>query len=391
MAAGNGTRAPGSIPKQYRLLGNKPVLRYAVEVFSRHPHISKVFVVINPDHAAFYATAMQAMDSAEPIWGGTTRQESVRLGLEAIAASGVDVDFVLIHDGARPFVRPKTVDAVLAALETHSAAIPGLALVDTLRTLGPARENCTPESTRILDRSHTIATQTPQGFHFKTILAAHRAGVEACVTDDAAIAEHAGIPVAVVPGDPQNIKLTTEDDFMHADRYLAHAVETRIGQGFDVHRLLARDGTHGNAGTVRLCGVDIPHTHYLEGHSDADVGLHALVDAVLGALGEGDIGEHFPPSDARWKGTDSIEFLKYSVELLAKRGGSIVNLDITLLCEMPKITPYKDRMRLRIAESAGCDVSRVNIKATTTEKLGFMGRGEGIAAQAIATIKLPLA
>jgi 2-C-methyl-D-erythritol 4-phosphate cytidylyltransferase/2-C-methyl-D-erythritol 2,4-cyclodiphosphate synthase len=300
----------------------------------------------------------------------------VRLGLEALAQ--FEPERVLIHDGARPFPGGELIDRVLDALDRAAAAIPALPLGDTIKRVddGLVRET--------IDRSKLWRAQTPQGFHFQAILAAHRAAVGRVLTDDAAVAEAAGLAPVVVPGSEENFKVTTADDLAAAGRLLAaRQSDVRVGQGFDVHPF--GPGDH-----VMVCGVAIPHEVAPVGHSDADVGLHALTDAVLGAIGAGDIGMHFPPSDPQWRGASSDRFLAYAAALVRERGGAIAGVDVTVICERPKIAPHRDRMIERVAEILEISPDRVSVKATTTEKLGFTGRGEGIAAQAVASVRLPL-
>jgi 2-C-methyl-D-erythritol 4-phosphate cytidylyltransferase/2-C-methyl-D-erythritol 2,4-cyclodiphosphate synthase len=298
----------------------------------------------------------------------------VRLGLECLASHAPRT--VLIHDGARPFVADAVIDRVLDALDSSAGAIAALPVTDTLKRGANGLIDGT------VARAGLWRAQTPQGFRFAEILAAHRKFAGQELTDDAAVAERAGLPVALVEGTPENIKVTTQDDLARAESWLAGVTETRVGQGFDVHRF--GPGDH-----VTLCGIAVPHEAGLRGHSDADVGLHALTDAILGALGAGDIGQHFPPTDPRWKDADSGVFLRHAGDLAAQAGGRIRHLDVTLICERPKIGPHRTAMTARIAELLGIEVGRISVKATTTEGLGFTGRGEGIAAQAIATLSLP--
>jgi 2-C-methyl-D-erythritol 4-phosphate cytidylyltransferase/2-C-methyl-D-erythritol 2,4-cyclodiphosphate synthase len=374
VAAGHGTRAGEGPPKQYRPVGGVPVLRRTIEAFATHPTVSEVQVVITPDHRPFYDEVTSGLALPSPIAGGDSRQESVLRGLEGIAAKAPDL--VLIHDAARPFVSADAITATIAALKTHDGALPTIAAADTLKRLSDAKVEAT------IPRDNIALAQTPQGFHFTKILAAHRAARDTTFTDDAAIAEHAGLTVAAVPGSRLNFKLTTPEDFSMAEALLAHAGTVRTGQGFDVHRF--GPGNH-----VWLCGIQVEHTHGLVGHSDADVGLHALTDALLGAVALGDIGQHFPPSDERWRGAASHIFLTHAAHLIAERGGRIEHVDVTLICERPKVAPHRDAMVGRIAELLKLERTRVSVKATTTEGLGFTGRSEGIAAQAIATVRLP--
>ena len=367
VAAGRGHRLGGSLPKQYLPLAGQPVLRHTVARFLAHPGIDAVRVVIHPDDRNLYDQAGGDLSLGEPIAGGATRQDSVRLGLEALSAAAPDL--VLIQDAARPFTAPATIDAVLAALKEHPGAIPALAVADTLKRAEGARIAAT------VPRGGLYRAQTPQGFRFADILAAHRALAGQELTDDASLLEAAGQTVALVPGTEKNFKITTAEDLMRA--------ETLLGAAFEMHRF-ANAGDH-----VILCGVAVPHERGLEGHSDADVGLHALTDALLGCIAAGDIGQHFPPSDPQWKGASSDRFLAHAAELVAAKGGRIVHVDVTLICERPKVGPYREAMTARIAEILGLAADRVSVKATTTEQLGFTGRREGIAAQAMATVELP--
>ena len=379
VAAGTGQRFGAERPKQYLDLAGQPVLRRTIDAFRRHPKVSAVRVVINPAFRDLYDAAVAGLDLPEPVAGGASRQDSVRNGLAALAESAPDL--VLIHDAARPLIDADTIDAVIAALGTHPAALAAVPVADTLK-----RGNGGPDGGLVagtVDRSGLWRAQTPQGFRFPEILAAHRdaAGLE--LTDDAAVAERAGLPVALVPAREENFKVTTPDDLTRATRALDSALsDIRTGSGFDVHRFA--EGDH-----VTLCGVRVPHTQRLDGHSDADVGLHALTDAILGALCAGDIGSHFPPSDPQWRGADSALFLKHAAELVTARGGRIAHVDVTIICERPKVGPHREAMTARVAEILGMPVDRVSVKATTTERLGFTGRGEGIAAQAVATVRLP--
>ncbi|HTQ35163.1 MAG TPA: bifunctional 2-C-methyl-D-erythritol 4-phosphate cytidylyltransferase/2-C-methyl-D-erythritol 2,4-cyclodiphosphate synthase [Stellaceae bacterium] len=376
LAAGRGTRFGGALPKQYLPLGGSSVLRHAVSAFATHPRIDGVQVVIRAEDHNIYDEVLADLDLLPPVTGGAERQDSVRLGLEALAPYAPDR--VLIHDGARPFPDAAMIDRVLDALDRGPAAIPGLPVGDTLKSVTDG------VITGTVDRSGLWRVQTPQGFHFDAILAAHRAVAGQALTDDAAVAEAAGIAPLIVAGRERNLKITTADDLAEAERLLAaRQGDVRVGQGFDVHPFGPGDG-------VMVCGVWFPHSAGVVGHSDADVGLHALTDAVLGAIGAGDIGTHFPPSDPQWKGASSDRFLAHAVGLVRARGGSIAMLDVTLVCERPRIGPQRAAMVERVAAIAGVAADRVSVKATTTEKLGFTGRGEGIAAQAVATIRLPL-
>jgi 2-C-methyl-D-erythritol 4-phosphate cytidylyltransferase/2-C-methyl-D-erythritol 2,4-cyclodiphosphate synthase len=372
VAAGSGSRAGGGLPKQYRLIAGKPLLAHAID-HVRHPAIDAVQVVIGEGQEAAYAAAIGDRSLSPPILGGATRRESVRNGLEALAKAG-DVDRVLIHDAARPFVYLEVWDRLIEALENSEAAVPALPAVDTMArgrdTLG---EN--------VDRDDLIRIQTPQAFHFEAIRRAHDCWVGDEATDDAQVARAAGITVAVVVGDPALEKLTHEADFARAEAALLARLSPRTGMGFDVHALAA-------GRELWLGGIRIPHDRGLKGHSDADVVLHALTDAVLGAIGAGDIGDHFPPSDPRWRGAPSSQFLEHARDLVEAAGGRIEHVDVTIICESPRIGPFRQEMREKIAGVLRLPVGRTSIKATTTERLGFTGRGEGIAAQAVATVRI---
>jgi 2-C-methyl-D-erythritol 4-phosphate cytidylyltransferase/2-C-methyl-D-erythritol 2,4-cyclodiphosphate synthase len=385
VAAGSGERFGGERPKQYLSLAGRPLLRHAIEAFLGHPAVTAVQVVYQPAHRSLYDQATVGLDLPEPVPGGATRQDSGRFGLERLAGwPGGPPDTVLIHDAARPLVDAGTISRVLAALEYTPAAIAAVPVVDTLKRGEGGRTAGT------VDRAGLWQAQTPQGFRFPLILEAHRHLAGAGLTDDAAVAERAGLPVALVPGNPDNLKVTTPDDLDRAHRLLGAPLsdlrtglaDIRTGLGFDVHRFAAGD-------RVMLCGVPVPHSHRLEGHSDADVALHALTDAILGAIGAGDIGSHFPPSEPRWRGADSAVFLRHAASLVQARGGVIGHVDVTLICERPKVGPHRTAMVARLAGLLGLAEDRVSVKATTTERLGFTGREEGIAAQAVATIALP--
>lgn len=373
VAAGRGRRLPGDRPKQYRQLAGNPVLRWSVRAFLDHPAVDRVQIVFNRQDAALYREALADFDLPSPVEGGETRQDSVRNGLAAI--SEFTPAKVLIHDGARPIVPSGLIGRVVTALDDSPAVIPALPVGDTLKRAAGGVVSAT------VDRADLWRAQTPQGFHFDAIFEAHQAA-DADYTDDSAVAEAAGIPVALVAGAEENIKITSEDDLARAGRWLAAASETRVGSGFDVHRFGPGDG-------LRLAGITIPHDQALIGHSDADVVLHAVTDAILGALGAGDIGEHFPPNDPAWLDADSRRFVLHAVELMAARNGRISHLDVTVICERPKISPHRAAMAASLAGLLGLTADRVSIKATTTEGLGFTGRAEGIAAQATATLSLP--
>ena len=374
VSAGSGRRFGGPLPKQYMALAGMPILRRALLPFLHHPGIDAVRVVIHPDGHDLYEAAVGGLKLLAPVHGGATRQDSVRLGLESLAVQAPRN--VLIHDAARPFVDGPTIDRVLAALEKMPGAIPGVPVSDTLKRGVDDKVEAT------VPRDGLWRAQTPQGFRYAEILAAHRRLAGTAYTDDAAVAEAVGLAVGLVPGSEDNFKVTTADDLVRAERFFARG-ENRIGTGFDVHGFEA--GDH-----VMLCGVRIPFDRGLKGHSDADVGLHALTDALLGSIAAGDIGVHFPPSDPQWRGAPSDRFLKHAGDLVAVRGGTIVNVDITVMCERPRVSPHRAAMTQRIAAILEIDPGRVSIKGTTTERLGFLGREEGIGAQAVATVRLPL-
>lgn len=378
VAAGRGRRFGGQLPKQYALLGAQPVLRHTIEKLRASPGIDQVRVVIAPGDDDLYQMATAGLELPPPIQGGVSRQLSVLNGLEALAA--VPPDLVAIHDAARPFVRPADIAACLetVAVQGVDGAVLGIPLADTLKRVadGSAIFETVP-------RENLWRAQTPQVFRFMPLLQAHRdaaalgAVEDTALTDDAAVAERAGLKVVMVAGSGDNTKITTIDDLQRAS-----TLETRTAFGFDVHGFVP--GT-----AVMLGGISIPHTHTLDGHSDADVALHALTDAILGTIGAGDIGVHFPPSDPQWRGASSDRFLGHALGLLAERGGRITHLDLTLICEAPKIGPHREAIVTSIARIAGISRDRVSVKATTTEGLGFTGRREGIAAQAVATVEVP--
>ncbi len=373
VAAGRGHRLGGAMPKQYLPLAGRPVLRHSLETFARHPSVGAVRVVIHRDDLELYGAAAEGLDLLPPVEGGATRQDSVRLGLESL--HDMSPARVLIHDAARPFADAALIRRMIAALDTSPGAIPALPVADTIKR---GADGVIVET---VDRHALWRAQTPQAFRYGEILAAHRAAAGRELTDDAAVAEAAGLAVALVAGAEENFKVTTEADLSRAERLLAPGADIRCGNGFDVHRF-------GPGNQVMICGIAISHDQGLEGHSDADVGLHALTDAILGAIGAGDIGQHFPPGDPRWRGADSSRFLAHAAALVAERGGRLLSLDVTIICERPKIGPHRAAMIRRIAEILGLDASRVSVKATTTEGLGFTGRREGIAAQATATVAL---
>ncbi|MBB1089770.1 bifunctional 2-C-methyl-D-erythritol 4-phosphate cytidylyltransferase/2-C-methyl-D-erythritol 2,4-cyclodiphosphate synthase [Rhodopseudomonas palustris] len=379
VAAGRGLRAGAGGPKQYRTLAGRPVIARALQPFCTHPEVFAVQPVTNPDDTAIFNDAVTGLNFRPAVGGGATRQGSVRAGLEALAQ--LNPDIVLIHDAARPFVTPDLISRAIVAAGRTGAALPVVVINDTVKQINA--EGCV-EATP--DRARLRIAQTPQAFRFDVILDAHRRAARDGrddFTDDAAIAEWAGLTVSTFEGDAANMKLTTPDDFIREEsRLTALLGDIRTGTGYDVHAF--GDGDH-----VWLCGLKVPHNRGFLAHSDGDVGLHALVDAILGALADGDIGSHFPPTDPQWKGAASDKFLKYAVERVAARGGRIANLEVTMICERPKIGPLREAMRARIAEITGLPVSRIAVKATTSERLGFTGREEGIAATASATIRLP--
>ena len=389
VAGGRGTRASttaGDAPKQYRSIGGRAVIAETVARLAAHPAITIIQPVIHPDDDDAFARAVAPHPKLlPPVHGGATRQHSVRNGLTALATAPPDL--VLVHDAVRPFIGTAVVDRVLGALAASPGAIAALPVTDTVKRAGDGRRIA-----ETIPRDRLWTAQTPQGFHFAALLAAHAKAAEAGrtdLTDDAAVAEWAGLDVTLVEGDPGNVKLTTAGDLAAADARLTSAAlaalpDVRVGQGYDVHAF-------GDGDAVTLGGIVLPHTHGLVGHSDADVGLHAITDAILGAIADGDIGSHFPPSDARWKGADSARFLAAAVERVLALGGRIAHLDLTFVCEAPKIGPHRDAMRSRIAAITDLPIGRVAVKATTSERLGFTGRREGIAAMATATVRLPLA
>ena len=379
VAAGQGLRAGGEIPKQFRRIAGETLLERALSAFAEAPDVTFVQPVIRPDDVDLVRRLTSGMNVLEPVAGGATRQASVRAGLEALVACTPDI--VLVHDAARPFASASLITCAIAAAEKTGAAIPALPVTDTVKRIDSTG---TIEAT--LDRNSIRLVQTPQAFAFPALFDAHRRALAQGrndFTDDAALAEWAGIKVSVFAGEPGNIKFTTPEDFARAEAIQSAGLgDVRTGSGLDVHAF--GPGDH-----VTLGGIRIPHVQALTGHSDADVALHALTDAILGALADGDIGAHFPPSDPQWRGASSDRFLTFAVERVRARGGRIAHLDLTIVCEAPRIGEHRDRMRANIANLAGIGIGRVGVKATTSEKLGFTGRGEGIAAYATATIRLP--
>lgn len=395
VAAGRGARAGAGGPKQYRLLAGRAVLARTTEAFLRHPRIDAVRVIIHPDDDDLYRAAMGALAGdaklLAPVHGGAERQDSVRLGLESLADSGAEI--ALIHDAARPFIDAGVIARVIDGAMEAGGAIAALPVFDTLKRAhaAPAPASLAPASPgpalieSTVPRDALWRAQTPQGFSFPAILAAHRAAAGKAYTDDAAVAEAYGLDVRLVPGAPDNMKITQAEDFGMAEillgrRKMMH--EFRTGHGYDVHQFEPGDG-------VWLCGVKIAHDGKLKGHSDADAAMHALTDALLGAMSAGDIGDHFPPSDPQWRGAPSEIFLKKAVEIVAAAQGAIIHCDVTMICEAPRIKPHRAAMRARLAEIIGIDPSRISVKATTSEELGFTGRREGLAALATATVRLP--
>jgi len=375
VAAGRGRRFGDPLPKQYQALLGRPVLWHTARAFLGHPRIDAVRVVIGADDRALYDEAVGDLALLDPVIGGAERQDSVRLGLESLTAQAPGI--VLIHDAARPLVGAAVIDRAIDGLAEHDGTIAAVPVTDTVKRA---------DGTRIVDtvdRTHLWRAQTPQAFRYDAILAAHHKAAGQKLSDDAAVAEQAGLSIGVTLGDEINVKITTQDDLQRVEQHLlARLGAPRVGNGYDVHKF--GPGDH-----VTLCGVVVAHGQGLVGHSDADVGLHALTDAILGALGDGDIGQHFSPMDARWRNADSSMFLKDAARRVTERGGRIAHVDVTLICERPKIAPHRAAMVARIAEILGIPAGRVSVKATTTEGLGFTGRSEGIAGQATATVLLP--
>ena len=371
VAAGKGERLGGAVPKQYRLLGGKPVLRWAVESLISHPAVRAARVVIGDGQEALAKASLEGLDVGALVAGGPARADSVRAGLSAI-----DGDAVLVHDAARPFCPAAVIDRLLASLEFYEGSAPVLPVGDTLARVGDTLE-------APVDRTGLFRVQTPQAFRLDDLKAAYEAWSGPAPTDETTVVRAAGMKVAAVEGDPALEKLTLAADFDRAEQWLAGSLSPRTGMGFDVHAFAGE-------GPIMLGGVEVPHSRGLAGHSDADVVLHAITDALLGAAGLGDIGEHFPPSDPRWKGAESSLFLTHALELLRSRGAIVDHVDCTIIGEAPKVSPHREAMRRRIAEIAGLRTDQVSIKATTTEGLGFTGRREGIAAQAVASIRMGL-
>jgi 2-C-methyl-D-erythritol 4-phosphate cytidylyltransferase / 2-C-methyl-D-erythritol 2,4-cyclodiphosphate synthase len=374
VAAGSGSRASGisssDLPKQFRLVQGRPMMRHSYAALVQHPAITQVIVVIGAGQEALAKAALEGLPEATFVIGGATRRDSVRHALEALAAKPPEK--VLIHDAARPFLSARVIDDLIAALSEKPAAIPALPVVDSL-----ARGNSIMGET--VEREQLWRIQTPQAFRYDAILHAHRTwDASQDATDDARMAMAAGHDVAIIAGDERLTKFTFAEDFSeHEENKMANPA-FRSGTGFDVHKLVKGE-------ELWLCGIKIEHHSGLLGHSDADVAMHALTDAILGALALGDIGDHFPPSDPKWRGASSDQFLAYAMELARGKGYALANADLTIICEAPKIGGHRLAMRQRLAEIMMADIDQISVKATTTERLGFTGRGEGIAAQAIAT------
>ena len=373
VAAGRGTRMGGYLPKQYLELAGRTVLGHTMAAFADHPHVDSVRAVIHPNDMDLYRASAQGLEVMEPVSGGISRQDSVLLGLESLTE--FTPKKVLIHDGARPLVGPEIIGRTINALDAAPGAIAAVPVRDTLKH----QELGSEKIEETVDRSRLWRAQTPQGFRFDDILSAHRAAKGLDLTDDAAVAERAGLTVALVEDREDNLKITTSNDLVRATRTMAGGGHMAVGSGFDMHKF--GPGDH-----IRMCGVDIPHTNGLIGHSDADTGLHAITDALLGTVGGGDIGVHFPPSDIRWAGADSATFVQFALEQIQARSGRISHIDLTIICEAPKIGPHRTAMIARLAELLGLGEGRINVKATTTEGLGVTGRREGIAVQATATV-----
>ncbi len=374
-AAGSGSRLGGEKPKQYQRLAGKAVLRHTLETFIKTGLFDAIRVIIDPQHADLYHDAVSGLSIHEPITGGKERKDSVYSGLQSFPNASTE-DIILIHDAARPFVEAEQIKALINALKEHKAATLAVRAADTLLK---------QDTAEYVNRDGLWNLQTPQGFHYGLIKEAHEQhNQENTWTDDTSMVAAHGHTIHIVEGSRKNFKITTPDDLTMAEHLLSSSIQTLSGQGFDVHAFEDE-----KEGPVRLCGVDIPHRRALKGHSDADVGLHAITDALLGAIGEGDIGHHFPPSNDDFKDMDSAIFLEKSLAILKAKGGQLQNIDLTLICEEPKIGPHAQAMQKRVAEITAINVKRVNIKATTTEGLGFTGRKEGIAAQALVTVKLP--
>lgn len=375
VAAGRGQRVGGEIPKQYLKIDGVSILRRTLDTFLESDHIDYLQLIIHPDDKDLYEECICDLDLPSPVEGGDTRQQSVLNGIRALRE--LKPKNVFIHDAARPFVSEYLIESLATAVDKVSAVIPALKVTDTIKYMTNDHINNT------IDRNYLYRAQTPQVFDFATILEAHEKSKEQNLSDDSAIAEQNGIKVYIVEGSEQNFKITTEEDLRKAEMMTETTyTDVRVGYGVDVHAF--EDGS-----SVTLGGIAIPHNKRLKGHSDADVALHAITDAILGAMAKGDIGEHFPPNDDKWKGASSDIFLKHAAGFVNEADGVIANIDLTIICEEPKVGPHRDLIRDKISEIIDLDIARVSVKATTTEKLGFTGNGEGIMAQAVATIRLP--
>jgi 2-C-methyl-D-erythritol 4-phosphate cytidylyltransferase/2-C-methyl-D-erythritol 2,4-cyclodiphosphate synthase len=384
VAAGRGARFGSETPKQYHTILGKSVIRHTLEHFQSHPNCTQCYIVINPDDADLYHDAVSGLSIPSYIEGSTTRKLSVIKGLESLSHLKSE-DVVLIHDAARPCITQSEISALAEAAHKHKAASLATPVADTLKIA----------ESKIIERSQSRANlwslQTPQGFHYGLIIDAHKKAHDGDATDDTSLVQDLGYKVTLVEGRRSNIKITTQDDLIMAQAIIAQQTatsqETRTGLGYDVHAFETSENSHG---TLRLCGIDIPHELALKGHSDADVGLHTITDALYGAIGTGDIGTHFPPSDNSFKNMDSAVFLKHACNMIKELGGRIINIDLTLICEAPKIGPYREAILKRLSDIMNLSQSRISIKATTSEKLGFTGRKEGIAAQAVANVSIPV-
>lgn len=376
VAGGRGSRMGESgTPKQYLNIGGKPVLRHTIEAFLDIPGLQSLRVVIHPDDQELYMSAVSGLNLPEPVIGGKSRKSSVFNGLSSLSNAS-NKNIILIHDAARPCIKRENIVDLLNSLEHHQAATLACPIPDTIRR---------KDTGETINRDELWSVQTPQAFRYEDIMRAHeQATPEHNFTDDASMVFALGINVALIEGVRSNIKITVNDDIALAAKILDHPGQTRTGMGFDVHAFDFDDKDR----KLMLGGIEIPYKHGLKGHSDADVALHTITDALLGALGEGDIGQHFPPSNSEFKNIDSAIFLQKALYMLKQKNGSLINLDLTIICEAPKIGPYRDQIRKRIADILELDEGRINIKATTTEKLGFTGRGEGIAAQAVVSIEV---
>jgi len=385
-ASGRGSRfslGGEGIPKQYMPLAGVPMLRHTILSFLNHPKIDDVMCTIHPDDVTLYEEATIGLDLLNPVFGGQTRQISVHNGLEALKE--YNPQKILIHDGARPFTTKRVINGILEKLETHPAVIPAIAIEDTIKKYRNGKIEWT------LERENLWRAQTPQGFIYKDILNAHKSLKHMNFTDDAALDEYCGIPVAIVPGSQNNFKITTEEDYERAKRIITMRIEdvkeeVRCGIGYDVHAF--RDRKEGENGFIKIAGCEVKFDKQVEAHSDGDAAIHAVIDALLGSIGEGDIGEHFSDKDAKWENCDSKEMLRITNHMIRKRGARILNIDLTVICEAPKISKYKKQMEETIADTLNIKSERVNLKATTTEKLGFLGRKEGIAAHAICSVSV---